>query len=130
MKRSLPFTLAAAAIVTSGLVLFWPFLAAEGRKALALAGVLVFATQVPLHLLLASWRSRNDRFVAAVVWGFASRLALIVVAIALLVVPGRVEPAVFLLSLGGFLVAVLLAESLLEQRNLSGAGHAKASGTV
>ena len=118
MKRSLPFVAVAILIVSSGVLLLWPFLGDEGRGALTVAGALVLATQVPIHLLMSSWRGRNDRFVAAVLVGFGSRLALIVVGIAYFVVPGRVEPATFLLALGSFLVMTLFAESILEQRNL------------
>lgn len=116
MRRSLPFVVSAASIVFSGALLTWPFLSAPGRHAVTTAGLLVLGSQVPLHLLVQSWKGRNDRFVAAILVGFMSRLAVIVVGIAWFVVPGRVEPASFLLSLGAFLVLTLLAESILDQR--------------
>ncbi|NNF27359.1 MAG: hypothetical protein HKO53_09585 [Gemmatimonadetes bacterium] len=118
MRRALPFVATAFLVVSSGVLLFAPFLADEGRRAIMWAGILVLGTQIPLHVLTASWRGSNERFVLAIVTGFASRLAVIVLGIVLFVVPSRVEPATFLLALGGFLVSTLFAESFLEQRTL------------
>lgn len=118
MRRALLFAVTAFLVVSSGVLLFAPFLGEEGRHALLWAGVLVLGTQIPLHFLTSAWRASNQRFVHAIVAGFAARLAVIVVGIAFFVVPGRVEPATFLLALGGFLVSTLFAESFLEQRTL------------
>jgi len=116
MKRSLPFVASAATIVSAGALLSWPFLSESGRHAVTVAGLLVLGTQIPLHLAVQSWRSRNDRFVAAILVGFLSRLAVIVVGIVAFVIPGRVAPGAFLLALGALLVLTLFAESVLEQR--------------
>ena len=118
MKRALPFAVTAFLVVSSGVLLFAPFLGDDGRRAILWAGILVLGTQLPLHFMTASWRASDQRFVQAIVAGFAVRLAVIVAGIAFFVVPGRVEPATFLLALGGFLVSTLFAESFLEQRTL------------
>lgn len=116
MRRSLPFVASAAAIVSVGALLSWPFLSDPGRYAVTVAGLLVLGTQVPLHLAMQPWRSRNDRFLAAILVGFLSRLAVIVVGVVGFVIPGRVAPGPFLMALGALLVLTLFAESLLEQR--------------
>lgn len=118
MRRSLPFVVTAVLVVSSGVLLFWPFLGEPGREAITAAALFVLVTQIPIHIATASWRESTDRFVHAIVTGFAARLATIVLGIVWFVVPGRVEPATFLLALGGFLVATLFAESFLEQRTL------------
>ena len=118
MRRALPFAATAFLVVSSGVLLFAPFLGIEGRQAIMWAGLLVLGTQIPLHFLTAAWRGSNERFVLAIVTGFAARLAIIVLGIVFIVIPGRAEPATFLLALGGFLVSTLFAESFLEQRTL------------
>ena len=112
------FVATAAAIVVGGVLVTWPLLAEGARQAVAGAGILTLGTQLPTHYLLKRWRTRNDRFLAAIGTGFAVRVAVVVLGVLLFVVPGRAEPAPFLLSLGGFLVAVLLAESCLEHLRL------------
>ncbi len=112
------FVATAAAIVAGGVLVTWPFLAEGARQAVLGAGILTLGTQLPTHFLLKGWRIRNDRIFAAIGAGFAARVAVVVLGVLLFVVPGRAQPAPFLLSLGGFLVAVLLAESCLEHRRL------------
>ncbi len=120
------FVATAAAIVVGGVLVTWPFLAEGARQAVLGAGVLTLGTQLPTHFLLKGWRTRNDRVFAAIGAGFAARVAVVVLGVLLFVVPGRVQPVPFLLSLGGFLVSVLLAESCLEHRRLrAGAAPAK-----
>lgn len=114
------FVATAAAIVVGGVLVTWPFLGEGARQAVLGAGVLALVTQLPTHFLLKGWRTRNDRIFAAIGAGFAARVAVVVLGVLLFVVPGRAQPAPFLLSLGGFLVAVLLAESFLEHRRLRG----------
>ncbi len=118
MRRSLPFVVTALLVVSSGVLLFWPFLGEPGRAAVTTAALFVLLTQIPLHLATAAWRESSEKFVHAIVTGFAARLATIVLGIVWFVIPGRVEPATFLLALGGLLVATLFAESFLEQRTL------------
>ena len=112
------FVATAAAIVVGGVLVTWPFLDEGVRQAVLGGGILTLGTQLPTHFLLKGWRTRNDRVFAAIGAGFAARVAVVVLGVLLFVVPGRVQPAPFLLSLGGFLVAVLLAESCLEHRRL------------
>ena len=113
------FVATAAAIVIGGGARDLAFSSLRGaRQAVVGAGILTLGTQLPTHYLLKHWRTRNDRFFAAIGTGFAVRVAVVVLGVLLFVVPGRAEPAPFLLSLGGFLVAVLLAESCLEHLRL------------
>lgn len=107
----------AAAIVIAG-TLAASALAADARVAVAAAGLLVLGTQLPLHLVLRRWRERNDRFMAAIVVGFAVRVAILAAAVVVFVIPGRVAAAPFLLALVGFMVVVLIAEAALESRRL------------
>lgn len=107
----------AAAIVVAG-ALAGSALTGDLRTAVVGAGLLVLGTQVPLHFLLRGWRERNDRFMAAVVVGFAVRVAVLAAAVILLVVPGRVAAAPFLIALVGFMVGVLIAEAVIESRRL------------
>ena len=87
--------------------------------------ILALGTQLASHFLLKGWRARNDRFLAAILAGFAMRVAAVAVGVLVLVLPLRAEPVPFLLSLGGFLIALMVAESALEHRRLrAGAVHA------
>jgi hypothetical protein len=121
VKPSTTFVTTATGIVTAGTLATWPFLAEAARGAVLGAGVLVLGTQIGSHYLLRRWRNRNDRFIVAIGAGFVGRVAVLALAIVLFVVPGRVPPAPFLVALGGFLVAVLFAESYIEHRRIRGA---------
>lgn len=112
------FVATAAVIVVGGVLVSWPFLAEGARRAVLGAGILALGTQLPAHFLLKGWRTRNDRIFAAIGAGFAARVAVVVLGVLFFVVPGRTEPTPFLLALGGFLVALLLAESCLEHQRL------------
>ena len=114
------FIVTAVGIVAVGVLATWPFLAEGARRAVVGAGILVLGTQLPLHFLLKGWRNRNDRFIAAIVAGFAGRVAVLALAIVVFVMPGRVPPGPFLLALGGFLVALLFAESYFEHHRIRG----------
>lgn len=107
----------AAAIVIAG-TLAASALAGDARVAVAAAGFLVLGTQLPLHLLLRRWRERNDRFMAAIVAGFAVRVAILAAAVVVFVIPGRIAAAPFLLALVGFMVVALIAEAAFESRRL------------
>ena len=125
MRWSWGFVASTFLIVATGVGLTWSFVDQNGRNALLLAGVLVLVTQIPLHVFLAGWRSSNEYFAHGIVLGAAARLLLLVLSIIFVVIPNRVPAAPFLLALGGFLVAVLLTESMFQQRSLrSGADPA------
>lgn len=126
MRRLLDFVAVALLIVLVGVGLGWSFLDEGGRRALVWAGGLVLLSQLPLHVVLSKWRDRNDKFVAAMVLGFASRLLLIVFAIIYFVIPERVEPATFLLALGVFLFATLIVEAFMAQKSIRPQGAANA----
>lgn len=55
---------------------------------------------------------------AAIVAGFAARVAILAAAVVVFVIPGRVAAAPFLLALVGFMVVVLIAEAAIESRRL------------
>lgn len=120
MKESSSFLAIAAGIVVAGMLAGW-LLAADARAAIVAGGLVVLATQVPLHFLLRRWRERNDRFMASIVVGFGVRVAVLIAAVILFVVPGRVAAAPFLLTLGGLMVAVLIAEATIESRRIRAA---------
>ena len=107
---------AAAAVAVAGVLVAFPFLEEGARGDVVAAAVLAFGTQAPAHFLLAGWRRRNDRFLAAVGAGFTIRVLVLVVGIVLFVVPGRAEALPFIAALGGFLVAMIVVESFLEHR--------------
>ena len=87
---------------------------AAARQAVLSAGALALGTQLPAHFLLRGWRRRNDRFVAAIVLGFAQRVVVLGAAAALFALPGRVAAMPFLLTLGVLLVAASILESCFE----------------
>lgn len=117
MKESGSFLAVAVGVVLAG-TLAGSLLTGDIRTAFAAAGLLVLVTQLPLHFLLKRWRERNDRFMAAIVVGFAVRVAVLAAGVVLFVIPGRVAAAPFLLALGGIMVGVLIAEATLESRRL------------
>ena len=120
MKESSSFLAIATGIVVAGTLAGW-LLVADARAAVVAGGLLVLATQIPLHILLRPWRERNDRFMAAIVVGFGVRVAVLIAAVILFVVPGRVAAAPFLITLGGLMVAVLIAEATIESRRIRAA---------
>lgn len=89
-----------------------------GDRAVLAAAILVLGTQLPAHVLLKAWKRRSDRFLAAMVAGFALRAAVLIAALVLFALPGRVEPVPFLAALGGFLVATVIMESAIEHRRV------------
>ncbi len=125
MRQFGTFPVTAVAIAAAGSLATWPFLAGGAHRAVLGGAILALGTQLASHFLLKGWRARNDRFLAAILAGFAMRVAAVVVAVLVLVLPLRAEPVPFLLSLGGFLIALLVAESAIEHRRLrAGAVHA------
>ena len=118
MKQSRSFMAVSAGLVVVGALIAGAFLDGDARAAVVAAGFLVLFTQVPLHFLLKGWRERNDRFMAAVAVGFGARVAVLVAAVVVFVIPGKVAAAPFLLALGGFMVAVLIAEATFESRRI------------
>lgn len=94
----------------------WPFVGEAGRVAVCWGATVALATQLVLHLLLAGWRRRDDRFVAATAIGFAGR-AVVVVGAAFSSLPVEAVPPVpFLLSLGGLLAGFSVLDAALEYR--------------
>jgi hypothetical protein len=119
VKQSRTFVATAVGLVVAGILVAWPLGDDGVRRAVLGAGILALGTQLPLHFLLKSWKDRNDRFLVAVVVGFVVRVLVIGLGVLLYVVSGRVEPLPFILSLGGFLIAVVFAEAFFAHRRLS-----------
>ena len=109
---------AAAAIAAAGSVAVWPFLAGGARQAVVVGAVLALSAHLAAHFLLRRWRARSDRFLAASLAGFAVRAAAVAAGVLVFALPRRTDPIPFLSSLGGFLIAMLIAESVIEYRRL------------
>ena len=116
MRSSLHFVGAAVAlvaVVTLGAFL----LGGEGaRRSTLAAGALTLATQLPASLVLRGWRSRTDRFLAALATGFATRVSVLLGGVVAVVATGWAEPLPFVVALGGFTIGLAVAESLIEYR--------------
>ena len=121
MRQFGTFPVTAVAIAAVGLLATWPFLAGGAHRAVLGGAILALGTQLAAHIVLKGWRARNDRFLAAILAGFAIRVATVVVGVLAVALPRRAEPVPFLLSLGGFLIALLVAESVHEHRRLNAA---------
>ena len=120
MKPSIQFIVALVAVVAAGVGATFPFLHEGARRAVLGAAVLVLGTQIPLHFLLKEWRTRSDRFLAAIGAGFVVRVLVVLLGVLFFVAPGRAEPLPFLVSLGAFLFAAVVTESLIEHRRVRG----------
>ena len=125
MKPSIQFIVAVAGVVAAGVGATFPFVGEGGRRAVLGAAVMVLGTQIPQYFLLKGWRTRDDRFLAAIGAGFALRVLVLAAGILFFVVPGRAEPLPFLVSLGAFLLTAVFAESIIEHRRIR-AGSAPA----
>ena len=116
MRSSLYFVGTAAAVVavaTLGAFL----LGGEGaRRSTVAAGALALATQLPAHLALRGWRSRTDRFLAALATAFATRVFVLLGGVVAVVTTGWAEPLPFVVALGGFTIGLAVAESVTEYR--------------
>lgn len=116
MRPSLHFVVVAVGLVVVG-VLGTALLAGEDARRSALgAGALSLATQVPAFLALRGWRSRTNRFLAALATGFALRVLVLLCGVVAVAATGWAEPVSFIVALGGFTIALAFAESLLEYR--------------
>ena len=120
MKPSIQFIVALVAVVGAGVGAAFLFFNEGARRAVLAAAILILGTQIPQYFMLKGWRTRNDRFLAAIGTGFALRVLVLVAGVVLFVVPGRAEPLPFLLSLGVFLLTVVFAESIIEHRRIRG----------
>ena len=118
MKSTTQFVLGATGLVLLGAMTAAAALDSAGDRAVLAASILVLGTQLPAHVLLKAWKRRNDRFLAAMVAGFALRVAVLIAGLFVFALPGRVEPVPFLAALGGFLVATVILESAIEHRRV------------
>lgn len=104
---------AVVAVATLGAFL----LGGEGaRRSTAAAGALTLATQLPASLVLRGWRTRTDRFLAALATGFATRVLVLLGGVVAVVATGWAEPIPFVVALGGFTIGLAFAESVVEYR--------------
>ncbi|MDE2783975.1 MAG: hypothetical protein OXK77_13535 [Gemmatimonadota bacterium] len=124
--RTFPAT--ALAIAAAGSVVAWPFLDVDAYRAVVGGVILALGTHLAAYFMLKRWRARNDRFLAAILAGFAMRIAAVAFGVFVFALPGRAEPIPFLLSLGGFLIVLLVTESAHEYRRLRGAAVPAGSG--
>ena len=118
MRRFGTYPAAAVTIVAVATLAAWPFLAGEARAAVFGGALLALATQLAAHFLLGRWRARADRFMAAILAGFGLRVAVVVAGVTVFALTGWAGPVPFLLSLGGLLIALLVAESVVEHRRI------------
>lgn len=118
MRRFGTYPAAAVAIVAVATLAAWPFLAGGARPAVVGGALLALATQLAAHFLLGRWRARADRFMAAILAGFGVRVAVVVASVTVFALTGWSGPVPFLLSLGGLLIALLVAESVVEHRRI------------
>jgi hypothetical protein len=95
-------------LVTAGL---WPFLGSEARDGLLAAGGLALLTQMILYVGLHWLRQDPERFALTLILGIGVRMTVVFAAAMLLVWPGILPAASFLLGLAGFLFALVLLES-------------------
>ena len=128
MRHFRTFPATAVAIAVVGSVVAWPFLDADAYRAVVGGVILALGTHLAAYFLLKSWRARNDRFLVAIVAGFAMRVFSVAAGVLVFALPRRAEPIPFLLSLGGFLIVFLVTESFLEYRRLRGAAVPAGSG--
>lgn len=116
MRPSLYFVgtaVSVVAVVTLGAFLLG---GESARRSTLAAGALTLATQLPASLVLRGWRSRTDRFVAALAAGFAMRVFVLLGGVVAVVATGWAEPLPFVAALGGFTIGLAFAESLIEYR--------------
>lgn len=99
--------LAGIALVTLAL---WPFLGAEGRKGVLLAGAVALSVQALAFWLLLRFRDRMNGFLAVWAGGTLVRMAVIAV-VATVAIRNRAPGTVpMLFSLAGFFFGLLLLE--------------------
>ncbi len=116
--RSRSLVAASIGLVLAG-ILGAGLLGGDGaREAVLAAGLLVLAMQLPLHFVLRRWRERDDRFMAAIVIGFAARVGVLALGVVVFVIPDRLAAVPFLLALGAFMLLLLIAEAAVESRRV------------
>ncbi len=118
MTRSSNFLAGSLALVGLSVLVAKPLLPPTAWLGLSMAAVSALAVQGLLFLALSGVRKDPKRFATGVLVGAATRLAVLVLAIALLALSPRPWAVPFLLGLTGYLVALLWFESLLEHVDL------------
>ena len=118
MRRFGTYPRTAVAIMAAATLAAWPFLAGGARPAVFGGALLALVTQFAAHFLLKGWRARTDRFTAAILAGFGLRVAAVAAGATVFALARWSEPVPFLLSLGGLLIALLVAESVVEHRRI------------
>ena len=116
LRSSLSFAGTAVGVVAVA-TLGASLLGGEGaRRSTTAAGALTLATLVPASLALRGWRSRTDRFLAALATGFAIRGFVLLGGVVAVVATEWTEPLPFVVALGGFTIGLAFAEPLIEYR--------------
>jgi hypothetical protein len=100
-------------LVTAGA---WNFLSPDARESMVMAAAIAWPLQVGLFALLARWQGEPSRFL--VVWGagILGRLGVVAAMGLALNRLGAAQPGVLLMSLVGFLFALLLLEPVFLDR--------------
>ena len=118
MRDTLTFTAAAIGLVALGTGALALVVSAPARGSIVAAAVLALGLQMLLHFGLVRLRRDPKRFVAGILLGATARMA-VVGTVLVVAWQGRLShPVAFLLTLAGFLVALLVLESALDNFNL------------
>ena len=105
------YGVAALLLVGAATLILWPFMDQPSRRGVLTAGLIALPVQVLAFATLIRYRGRMNGFMAAWAGGMAAR-ALVVVIAAVVVVRSQMPGAIaLLLSLAGFLFALLLLEA-------------------
>ncbi len=96
----------------------WPFLDADGRYGVALAGAIAYPIQVLAFWLLIRYREKMNRFLAVWAGSTLVRMGVIVVTALLVMRNDAIAPVPTLLALGGFFFGLLLLEPAFFRSNV------------
>jgi hypothetical protein len=111
LNPSLKYAASALLIVAAGTLVLWPFLDQPARRGVLAAGLVALPVQIAAFRLVMRVRGRTEGFMAAMIGGMAIR-GITVLAVAVgLVLSGSPSLAPMLLSLVGFLFALLMLET-------------------
>ena len=94
----------------------WPWLDADARRGVVLAGLIALPVQITAFWLLLRYRDRLNGFLAVWAGGTLVRMAVVAV-VATVVIRARMDGAVtMLLALAGFFFGLLLLEPVFFRR--------------
>ena len=116
MKALGLYSAAGMVVVVTAIALTWNFLSGDGRESLLVAAVIAWPLQVGFFALLVRVQHDPSRFM--IWWGVGMLGRMVVLAAAALGLSrtGAFEPGALVMSLAGFLFALLLLEPLFLDR--------------